>query len=83
MISYTSFSKQMVSLLISHINSTEHWLENTAIRLLIMTVFLDLQKAFDSVDHIILIDKLCKDGIKGKERKWFNSYLNGRKQFFS
>ena len=48
-----------------------------------MTVLLDLKKAFDTVDHKILIEELFKYGIKGKERKWFKSYLNGRKQFCS
>ena len=37
----------------------------------------------DTVDHKILIDKLFKYGIKGKEREWFKSYLSGRKQFCS
>ena len=67
----------------SLINSTEHWLENADNRKLNMTVFLDLKKAFDTVDHKILIDKLFKYGIKGKEREWFKSYLSGRKQFCS
>ena len=48
-----------------------------------MTVILDLKKAFDMVDHKILIDKLFKYGIKGKERESFKSYISGRKQFCS
>ena len=67
----------------SLINSTEHWLENANNRKLNMTVFLDLKKAFGTIDENILIDKLFKNGIKGKEREWFKSYLNGRKQFCS
>ena len=48
-----------------------------------MTIFLDLKKVFDTADHKILIDKLTKYGIKGKEIQWFQSYLRGRKQFCS
>ena len=48
-----------------------------------MTIFLDLGKALDTVDHKILIDKLFKDGIKGKEREWFKLYLSRRSRFYS
>ena len=75
--------RKLYSTIMSLINSTEHWLENADNRKLNMTVFMDLTKAFDTVDHKILIDKLFKYGIKGKEREWFKSYLSGRKQFCS
>ena len=45
-----------------------------------ISVFLDLKKAFDTVDHKILLDKLNKMGIKGRENEWFRNYLTGRKQ---
>ena len=48
-----------------------------------MTVFLDQTKAFDMVDHKILIDKPLIYGIKGKEREWSKTYLSGRGQFCS
>ena len=64
-------------------NSTEHRLENAGNRKLSMTIFLDLTKTFDTVDHKILIDKFVKYAVKGKEREWFKSHLSGRKQFCS
>ena len=38
-----------------------------------MTIFLDLKKAFDTVNHKILIDKLMKYGVQGTEIGWLNT----------
>ena len=46
-------------------------------------IFVDLHKAFDTVDHSILLSKLCHFGICGLTNKWFESYLANRQQFVS
>ena len=43
-------------------------------------IFIDLKKAFDTVDHDILVEKLCHYGVAGKELDWFKSYMSNRKQ---
>ena len=45
-------------------------------------IFLDLSKAFATIDHTILLDKLC-GCIRGVTLNWFKHYLNDRKQFMS
>ncbi len=43
-------------------------------------VLLDMSKAFDSLDHGILLDKLQDVGASTSALKWFESYLSNRKQ---
>ena len=44
-------------------------------------IFIDLKKAFDTVDHHILLNKMRNYGIDGLEHQWFSSYLDNRRQF--
>ena len=44
-------------------------------------VFVDLQKAFDTVDHNILLHRLSHYGIRDIANCWFSLYLSNRKQF--
>ena len=49
----------------------------------VIGVYFDLQKAFDTVDHKILLDKMYRYGIRGNLHSWFKSYLLDRKQYTS
>ena len=43
-------------------------------------VFLDLKKAFDTVDHTILCHKLAEYGVDGSANAWYLNYLSNRWQ---
>ena len=48
---------------------------------IVIGVFIDLKKAFDTVDHKIVLKKLYYYGIRGNALKWFESYLTNRSQY--
>ena len=62
---------------------TNEWSFNIDRKLINGTLFLDLKKAFDTVDHKILIHKLEFFGLDQSAIAWFKSYLSGRMQMCS
>ena len=44
-------------------------------------MYFDLQKAFDTVDHELLLSKMYNYGVRGPINDWFRDYLTNRKQF--
>ena len=48
--------------------------------MVVCAAFLDLRKAFDSLDHALLLQRLHHLGICGAEIQWFSSYLSDRVQ---
>ena len=62
----------------SHVTNT--LLENIDKGLLTGLIFLDLSKAFDTLDHSIMLDKLTSLGMNRSAVQWFRSYLTMRIQ---
>ena len=63
------------------LNFLQYLYKNIDSNKIIISIFLDFRKAFDSVDHNILLSKLKAYGIRGHALDWFQSYLSNRMQY--
>ncbi|CAB4032180.1 Hypothetical predicted protein [Paramuricea clavata] len=77
---YQSGFRASYSTVTALLESTNNWCVNIDKGLLNGVIFIDLKKAFDTIDHEILIRKLKCYGVDDNALSWFNSYLNNRKQ---
>ena len=63
------------------LKNTDDWYSGLDTGQMVGTVFIDLKKAFDTVDHDLLCKKLENYGVQQRELSWFRSYLSNRKQY--
>ena len=59
---------------------TDDWLRSIDIGQIIGAIYIDLKRAFDTVDTKVMSTKLCRIGCSDRVIMWFISYLNNRKQ---
>ena len=78
---YSTIAKQQFGFRKNHSTSdaliyfNEHILYNTSKRLFSLAVFIDYSKAFDDIDHKIILNKRNRYRIRGTALHWFESYL--------
>ena len=64
--------------LLNFVDKVAHSIDNHSH---LIGIFLDFSKAFDTINHDILIHKLYNYGIRGQALEWFRNYLQNRKQY--
>ena len=65
------------------LNAQDTLLKSLNNRQVSILLLLDFSKAFDTVDHNILLAKLAHYGIRCPDLGWLKSYLSDRKQYVS
>jgi hypothetical protein len=71
-------NKNTTQALLSFVNEVQRDIESENHSL---AIYIDLTKAFDTVNHEILLKKMERYGIRGVPLQWFNNYLYNRQQF--
>ena len=77
---YQSGFRPLHSTLTALLDITNEWCFNIDKGMVNGVLFLDLKKAFDTVDHVILLTKLRYYGVETDTVNWFTSYLQNRQQ---
>ena len=72
--------RSLHSTLTALLETSNNWCVNVDKGLLNGVIFIDLKKAFDTIDHEIILQKLAKYGVDQDVLKWFLSYLTNRLQ---
>ena len=80
LLSCQSGLRSLHSALTALLEATNAWSVNIDNGLLNGVVFIDLTKAFDTIDHEIILRKMSYLGVDQAAIKWFSSYLSGRTQ---
>ena len=61
-------------------NAVCSWKQDISIGKKIGVIFIDLKRAFETIDRVRLVQKMEKYGIKGTVKTWFERYLSNRRQ---
>ena len=73
--SHQSGFRALHSVLTRLLKISVDWYQDFDKGFLSFAIFFDLKKAFDSVNHIVLIQKVSHYGVRGRKLVWFQSYL--------
>ena len=80
LVSCQSGFRSLHSTLTSLLEASNSWSVNIDNGLINGVIFIDLKKAFLTIDHKILLQKLASYGVDYRALKWFDSYLSDRQQ---
>ena len=80
LVSCQSGFRSLHSTLTSLLEASNSWSVNIDNGPINGVIFIDLKKAFETIDHKILLEKLASYGVDYRALKWFDSYLSDRQQ---